>query len=167
MAMQLGLMGALAGISLGLAWFGVGVDVRENPPAVVCDGDWVTGCARVPGGLELAVRGAPDVTFAFEGLSEAVALGYAVRAADAAAPLAVGEGTFVPLARWPLATSVTFYALSGDPDWAEVSSVTAEAGDAVGETSGAQVAQRERRAVRMGTGNYHITMTPQLSLIHI
>ena len=52
MAQLFGVIGALAGVSLGAAWWTAEIDVREDPPAVICPGGWVAACERVPGGLE-------------------------------------------------------------------------------------------------------------------
>ena len=41
MAQLFGVIGALAGVSLGAAWWTAEIDVR-----------WVAACERVPGGLE-------------------------------------------------------------------------------------------------------------------
>ncbi len=103
------------------------VDVRADPPAVACVGDWVAGCERVEGGLRFRVEaGAPDLAFTFVGLGEDVALGYWVED-GAGARLAFGAGTSVPLGAWQEARGVRFFALSGDADWAEVEAVGAEA----------------------------------------
>lgn len=96
---QVSWISALAGLSLGVAWLGtsVEVDVREDPPLIVCDGNWVSDCERVQGGLSLTVHEAPDLLFFFEGVDDLVTLGHAVYAMDGLEPLFSGEGTYVPL----------------------------------------------------------------------
>lgn len=164
MGAQIGFLGALAGFTLGMAWWAAEVDVRGDPPVVICAGGWVTGCARVPGGLSLTVRKAPDTVFSFGGPMSEAALGYAVRCAASPTPLAMGEGTAVPLSQWPQAETVTFYALSGAPDWAEVSSVTAAKAEVPHPSRGARAV---RRMGGEGDGadeeeawGYLVTMTP-------
>ena len=174
MAQLFGVIGALAGVSLGAAWWTAEIDVREDPPAVVCPGGWVTACERVPGGLELTVHEAPDLLFSFEGLSSEPILGYAVRCAASPEPLGLGEGTFVPLSAWPQAETVTFYALSGELDWAEVSAVAAASADGTVEGESPQRAPRSvlgrpATAVALATGGsdaefveggFRVIMTP-------
>ncbi len=73
------------------------VNLFVDPPVVVCEGDWVSGCERVPGGVEIGVCQAQDVVFSFEGLSEGVSLGYTVVDSLSGEDLFAGEGVVVPL----------------------------------------------------------------------
>lgn len=112
-----------AALSAGALW--VGLDLRDEPPAILCEGPWAVACERVWGGVRVAlVDGAPDLVFDFVGLGETAALGYVAVGADGL-PVGMGVGTVVPLADWEGVAAVTFYALSGEEDWAEVSSVSA------------------------------------------
>ena len=121
MAVSLGWIGA-AGLSLGALWLGYGadavVDVRENPPAVICAGDWLRGCERTEDGVVLSVRDAPDLEVFFEGIPDDACLWHVIGGgAEEEEVLAVGFGTSVALADWPNAETVTFRSLLGNSVW--------------------------------------------------
>lgn len=118
-------IGFFASVAASVAALWVGVDLRDEPPGIVAEGVWVGECERVPGGVAVTVTGdAPCLTFDFAGIGADVALGYVVMGADGET-LGAGVGRSVPFPLWEGAREVTFYSLSGEEDWAEVSSVSA------------------------------------------
>ena len=114
-----------AGVTAGTTLWDTIINLITDPPSVVCDGEWVAGCNRVVGGLDIEVVNAPDVSFSFEGLSTEVPLGYQVLDVESNQVLFSGEGVWVPLTLAPGNARVRFYALSGEVDWTEVSTVSA------------------------------------------
>ena len=67
--MAMNMFGLMASLAASVAAVWVGVDLREEPPGIVAEGDWVGVCGRVPGGVAVTVTGdAPCLTFDFVGL---------------------------------------------------------------------------------------------------
>ena len=127
MFQQVSVLVLAVGMAVSVAFREAFVNLFVDPPVVVCEGDWVSWCERVPGGVEIGVCQAQDVVFSFEGLSEGVSLGYTVVDSLSGEDLFAGEGVVVPLSLTSGAVFVRFYALSGEIDWSEVSTITASA----------------------------------------
>ena len=115
------------GVTASAMFSDVIVDLVTDPPSIVCEEAWVTDCERITGGVELVATNAPDMVFTFDGLSYDVPLGYEVVSVDSEAVLFRGEGTSVPLSFAPTTVKVRFFALTGDIDWSEVSTISAKA----------------------------------------
>ncbi|MBR4317236.1 MAG: hypothetical protein IKT85_00635, partial [Kiritimatiellae bacterium] len=92
MVNQFAAMVLAVGVTAGAMFTDVIINLFTDPPSIVCEEGWITGCERVTGGVEMVAVNAPDAVFTFEGLSAEVALGYEVVDVDSEAVLQQGEG---------------------------------------------------------------------------